>query len=390
MSHVAARCFPLSGGALGSRAYSALLILAVCTSLAFTPHAHGQVPIELRVSSETVPPGGMLQFTVALTEPAPIRRGTPQLAFASTLLGTAQGLSIYSPAGDAIGAAVVRNGNVKMIVTSAQLDYGMDLDTPVVAISIPVSSLAVPGQTANLTLNPNSIFLDPNGKPYPTLVTQGMLTVGGTLSISNIVPGGGLARVGSTVKILGMGFRPDSKVDINEVLISSTHFVSSKEIDVVLAADTQMNGRRVRVENQSSKEMVVYYSYLRTTPLGNSALPLLAKTEPLFSQVLYQKGYFRTVAGATYLGVAAQNANAQSANITIKLFSATNTLLGSTSVSLPPATRFSKSVWELFPNITPANNLIVKMVSNLPVGMLGLLADTNTKTVAPLAPTSTP
>jgi hypothetical protein len=305
------------------------------------------------------------------------------------VFGPVQGLSIYSPAGDAIGAAVVRGGNVKMIVSSAQLDYGMDLDTPVAAISIPVLSTALPGQTVNLTLDPNSVWLDPNGNAYPTLVTQGMLTVGGTLSIANIVPGGGVAPAGSIVRVLGMGFEPDSKVDINEALTSSTHFVSSKEIDVVLAADTQMDGRRVRVENRSSNEMAVYYSYLRTKPLGNSAVPLLAKTEPLFSRVLYTKGYYRTVAGTTFLGVAAQNANPQSANITVKLFSA-STLLGSTSVSLPPATRFSRSIWELFPNITPTNNLIVKMVSNLPVGMLGLLGDTYTKTVAPVAPTSTP
>jgi hypothetical protein len=285
----------------------------------------------------------------------------------------------------------VRGGNVKMIVSSAQLDYGMDLDTPVAAISIPVLSTALPGQTVNLTLDPNSVWLDPNGNPYPTLVTQGMLTVGGTLSISNVVPGGGVARVGSTVRVLGMGFQPDSKVDINEALTSSTHFVSSKEIDVVLAADTQMEGRRVRVENPSSREMAVYFSYLRTKPLGQSALPLLAKTEPLFSQALYTKGYYRTVAGATFLGVAVRNSNyTQSANIKIKLFSAANTLLGSTSVALPPAMRFSRSIWELFPNITPANNLIVKIVSDLPVGMLGLRGDTNTKTVAPVAPTSTP
>jgi IPT/TIG domain-containing protein len=389
MLRVSARRQP-STRALRGRAYSALLVLALCAAVAYAPQAYGQVPIELVVSNATVPPGGMLQFTVSLTEPQPIRRGTPVLAFASTLLGPAQGLSIYSLAGDAIGAAVVRGGNVKMIVNSAQLDYGMDLDAPVVAISIPVLSTALPGQTVNLNLNPNSIFLDPNGNPYPTLVTQGMLTVGGTLSISNIVPGGGVAPVGSIVKILGMGFQTDSKVNINNALISSTHFVSSNEIDVVLAADTQMDGQRVRVENPSSKEMAVYYSYLRTKPLGKSAFPLLAKTAPLFSQALYQKGYFRTVAGTTYLGVAAQNANAQSANITIKLFSATNTLLGSTSVSLPPAMRFSRSVWELFPNVTPTNNLIVKMVSDIPVGMLGLLADTYTKTVAPLAPTSTP
>jgi IPT/TIG domain len=331
----------------------------------------------------------MLQLTVLLTEPKPIRRGSTQLAFASTALGQVQGLSIYSPAGDAIGAAVVRGGNVKMIVSSAQLDYGMDLDTPVAAISIPVLSTALPGQTVNLTLDPKSVWLDPNGNPYPTLVTQGMLTVGGTLSISNIVPGGGVAPAGSTVKVLGMGFQPDSKVDINEALTSSTHFVSSKEIDVVLAADTQMDGKRVRVENRSSNEMAVYYSYLRTKPLGQSALPLLAKTEPLFSRVLYTKGYYRTVAGTTFLGVAVRNSNPQSANITVKLFSA-STLLGSTSVSLPPAMRFSRSIWELFPNITPTNNLIVKMVSNLPVGMLGLRGDTNTKTVAPVAPTSTP
>ena len=312
------------------------------------------------------------------------------MAFGSTLLGPAQGLSIYSPAGDAFGAALVRGGNVKMIVSSAQLDYGMDIDTPVVAISIPVLSTALPGQTANLKLNPNSVWLDPNGNPYPTLVTQGMLTVGGTLSVSNVVPGGGLAPAGSTVRILGMGFQPDSTVDINEALIASTQYVSSNEIDVVLAADTLMDGRRMRVANPSSGEMVVYFSYLRTKPLGKSALALLAKTYPLFSRVLYTTGYFRTVAGTTYLGVAAQNANPQSAKVTINLFSTANTLLGSTSVALPPAMRFSRSVWELFPNITPANNLVVQMVSDLPVGMLGLLADTVTKTVAPVAPTPTP
>jgi hypothetical protein len=390
MLHVSARRCPRSAGIAGSRAYPVLLVLALCTFVAYVPQAQGQVPIELVVSSETVPPGGMLQLTVSLTEPKPIRKGSTQLAFSSPVMGQVQGLSIYSLAGDAIGAAVVRGGNVKMIVSSAQLDYGMDLDTPVAAISIPVLSTALPGQTVNLTLDPSSIWLDPNGNPYPTLVTQGMLTVGGTLSISNIVPGGGVAPAGSIVKVLGMGFQPDSKVDINEALISSIHFVSSQEFDVVLAADTQMDGRRVRVESQSLNEMAVYYSYLRTKPLGTSAVPLLAKTEPLFSQVLYTKGYFRTVAGTTFLGVAVRNANTQTANIKIKLFSAANTLLGSTSVALPPAKRFSRGVWELFPNVTPANNLIVKMVSDLPVGMLGLLGDTSTKTVAPAAPTSTP
>lgn len=391
MLHVSVRRRPCSAGIVGSRAYPVLLVLALSVVVAYVAQAHGQVPIELVVSNETVPPGGMLQLKVSLTEPKPIRKGSTQLAFASPVMGQVQGLSIYSLAGDAIGAAVVRGGNVKMIVTSAQLDYGMDLDTPVAAISIPVLSTALPGQTVNLTLDPKSVWLDPNGNPYPTLVTQGMLTVGGTLSISNVVPGGGVAPVGSTVRVLGMGFQPDSKVDINEVLTSSTHFVSSKEIDVVLAADTQMDGRRVRVENPSSKEMAVYFSYPRTKPLGQSAQPLLAKTEPLFSRVLYTKGYYRTVAGTTFLGVAVRNSNnTQSANVKIKLFSAANTLLGSTSVVLAPATRFSRSVWELFPNITPANNLIVKVASDLPVGMLGLLGDTNTKTVAPLAPTSTP
>jgi hypothetical protein len=389
MFHVAARRRPRSVGAEGSRVYPVLLVLALCVAFLYAPQAQGQVPIELRVSNATVPPGGMLQLTVSLTDPQPIRRGNPLLAFGSTTLGQVQGLSIYSPAGDAIGAAVVRGGNVKMIASSAQLDYGMDLDTPVVAMSIPVLSTALPGQTANLTLNPNSVWLDPNGNPYPTLVTQGMLTVGGTLSISNVVPGGGIVPAGSTVKVLGMGFQPDSTLDINEALIASTNFVNSTEIDVVLAADAQMDGRRVRVQNPSN-EMAVYFSYLRTKPLGKSAVSLLAKTEPLFSQVLYTTGYFRTVAGTTFLGVAAQNANPQSANIRIKLFSAANTLLGSTSVSVPPAMRFSRSVWELFPNITPANNLIVKMTSDLPVGMLGLLADTGTKTVAPVAPTSAP
>jgi hypothetical protein len=389
MFYVSARRRPRSAGAAGSRAYPVLLVLALCIAVAYAPQALGQVPIELRVSNETVPAGGMLQFTVFLTEPSPIRKGSPLLAFGSTILGPAQGLSIYSPAGDAIGAAVVRGGNVKMIVTSAQLDYGMDIDTPVVAISIPVLSTALPGQTANLKLNPTSVWLDANGNPYPTLVTQGMLTVGGTLSISNVVPGGGVAPAGSTVRILGMGFQPTSTVDINEALISSTHYVSSKEIDVVLAADTPMDGRRVTAINPSN-EKVVYFSYLRTKPLGKSALALLAKTEPLFSQVLYKQGYFRTVTGTTFLGVAVRNANTQSANITINLFSAANTLLGSTSVALPPAMRFSRSVWELFPNVTPANNLVVQMVSDLPVGMLGLLGDMNTKTVAPVAPSFTP
>jgi hypothetical protein len=47
--------------------------------------------VELTIPNETVPPGGMLQLKVQITEPAPISKGGQRTAFSSTFLSAPVG-----------------------------------------------------------------------------------------------------------------------------------------------------------------------------------------------------------------------------------------------------------------------------------------------------------
>jgi hypothetical protein len=372
------------------------LFATLLVSTTFALAAPGDDPpfagVELAIPDETVPPGGMLQLKVRITEPKPISKGGQKARFTGKMLGVPQGIALFSPSGDASGTALVSEGAVQFSLSSSLIDMGNNIDYPIVTIAMPVKPTARLWQTADLTLDPSlSEWLDPSGKNYPVLLTNGILTVGGTLSISNIVPGGGLIPAGTKIAIQGIGFQPDSKVQIDEAKIATQTYVSAHEIDVTLKKATNMTSRRVRVTDQSTNETVGYYSYARTTALGRSTHKLIAATVPLFSQSTWTLAYIRSLLNnSQFTGLGVQNATSTPATVTLRLLSTNGGVLKTRIIKLGAYQRISRDLSEFFIGVVPANGTTVKVTSTVPVQVLGLLGDDVLGTIDPVNPSAKP
>jgi len=359
----------------------------------------GQVGSEIypRVLDEQAPPGGMIQLKVHLTEPRPITTGsatvshdeTSQQAAAPAPLGGMQGAALFSPAGDVIGAAVASGSSASVRFFSPTGTFGTDENSPIIAVSIPVSPDALPGQTALLTLDPSSSYwAAPSGETYEQEVVWGKFTVGGSVSISNIDPGGGDVPAGSTITVSGIGFSPGAAVQIEGVELESTLYVDPTRLDVVLAKQTQMHGKRVTVTNDDGSS-ATYYSYLRATPVGQSARPLLAATFPLFATGSFTSAFFTPPNdSALFFGLALQNPNATPSLVEIALFSSSYELLQSSSFSLPSEAMITREVSEYLPGFCPPAGSYLRVLSDAPLQMLGLVANDADRSVVPVQPIS--
>jgi hypothetical protein len=156
--------------------------------------------VSLSAASPTVPPGGLLQMQVFVTEPKPILKGKQRLqavATGASLLEAIPGAAspvaairdaaLFSTGGDVSGVAVTGSSGTQFFFSSPLGTFGQSIDTPVITLAYPVRSTAVAGQSAALKLDPSfSLWLDPNGKQYPVELKSGTMTVGGALSISDI------------------------------------------------------------------------------------------------------------------------------------------------------------------------------------------------------------
>ncbi len=369
--------------------FSILLIAAPCYLFAADPPFAG---VELSIPDETVPPGGMLQLKVQVTEPKPISKGGQRSLFQSKLLGPVQGIALFSPAGDASGTAVLSKGAAHFSLSSPLFSMGDNIDYPVVTIAMPVKTTALVGQTADLILDPSlSEWVNPTGQDYPVLLTNGILTVGGTLSVANIVPGGGVVPAGTKITILGMGFQPDAVVQVNEAILATQTYVNANEIDVTLSADANMTSRRIRVINKSTNERATYYSYQRTIAMGKSKHPLVASTVPLFAQTTWTLAYFRPVLNVSqFTGLALENPTTRPVKVVMQLFAVNGTLLKSHTLKLQSNKRFTRDLAELFIGVVPATGTSLKVTADAPISMLGLLGDDVLGTVDPVDPSPNP
>jgi hypothetical protein len=359
------------------------------------PAAEQEAPfagVELAIPDETVPPGGMLQIKVQITEPRPISKGGQKTRITGKIISKPVGIELFSPKGDASGTAVWSNDSVQLSLSSSLIDMGQNVDYPVVTIAAPVKTTAQRGQAADLILDSGAAkWIDPAGKTYPVLLTNGMLVVGGSLSIMDVVPGGGVQKAGTKVAIKGMGFPKNFKVQVNDAKISKQTWVSANEIDVTLARDTNMTSRRIRVENPATNERVTYYSYARTVPVGSSTNSLIAATVPLFSQITWTSAYVKPMLGSSrFNGVAVQNSTSRSATVKLQLLSTSGAVVVSRTVTLGAYQRISRDVVEWFPSFTISSGNIVKVTSSIPVQVLGLAGNELFGTVDPISPTAKP
>jgi hypothetical protein len=374
----------------------ALSLLAFSPTAALGKKGGGEgtfTGVGLKIPNETVPPGGTLQVKVLVTEPKPILKGRQSLSYASSTLGSASGINLYSPAGDASGVAVLSGGGAQIFLNSPLASLGMDADYPVLTMAIPVRPTAVAGQQVNLTLDPTfSSWIDPASQAYPVELKSGVLTVGGTLSISNIFPGSGVVPARSVISIQGVGFQPTTRVSVKQARVVTTKYVNPNLIRITLSAATDMESRQVRVTNPSTNETATYYSYQRPAVLGASSHPLVARSYPLFARSTWKLAYFRPVLGGTiFSGLALQNLSSSATIVRLDLLAGPGgAILASQLVVLGANTRITRDLREFFPAANPATGTEVRVFSGLPIQVLGLAGDDATGGVLPVDPSSVP
>jgi hypothetical protein len=371
--------------------------VALCSAAGLLLTASGGTPpppcncVSLKILDAIAPPGGTIQLSVTLTEPKPIVTGSTLLTFDPALLAPAMGFALHTPSGalsDAAGAAVVRGNQLSVKCTSPSGELGTGIDPPpIITVTIGVRPDAPVGAQGILSLYPAaSLWVDPNGVPYPQQVRNGIFQVGGNHSISDVSPAMGSLPAGSTVIIRGMGFQPGAIVEVDGVPVTSTVVVNSTEVDVVIGAAADLYGRRVRVQNPDLSR-AWYYAYLRPAWLGQSTNTLVAATMPIFSPRTLSSASFTNAAGpGQFQALALQNPGAGPADVAVELQSSAGVVVASRAVTLPPSTAMAREVSELFAGATvPANGFLV-VRSTPSVQMLGLVGDDAAGSVQPLNP----
>src|SRR5215467_13907372 len=90
----------------------------------------GFTGISLRVLDSTIPPGGLFQFQLKLTEPKPIGHGSTR---PNVPAGRLRGISLNDPIGQTAGVAIVNGSGILVNFSSPQATFGADpqLESPI-------------------------------------------------------------------------------------------------------------------------------------------------------------------------------------------------------------------------------------------------------------------
>ncbi len=340
---------------------------------------------EIRTNSQTIPPGGTAQVQFSLTEPKPIMTGTGRFgfSFADTLFGA----SVNSPGGDAFGVAAYSNGTVNVNIISPQFSLGTITDYPIVTLTSHVSADALPGSTYPLSANLSLVA--PTGTSVIMAPVNGTLTIGGSLFVNNVLPGGGSWPAGTVVRILGGGFSRGTTISRSSFRIRSLTFVSASELDIVLDKTTILDSQRIDVTNpDKAKTTITYYSYLRGVEAVKSAEPLVVATDPMYPQLTY----LRVAAMQAPFGInqsiltALSMQNPNQTPVIVKLEAQTAFgKIAETTITLGFGERITRELGEFFGQALPVG-ATVKATSTLPIQFLGFTADRATGDVTPFMP----
>jgi hypothetical protein len=337
--------------------------------------------VSLHIPDESAPPGGVVQMKFLVTEPTPITSGGPRVSVPS---GTSLiGIELFNPNGDVNGVAMT--GGSLVTVSSITSTGTQGSDYPIMTMSFQLPTNVSSGTKLAFSLDPSSTWTlgllgTATAKPFPPAT----ISVGGSISITNVIPGGGMLPAGTVVRVLGIGFQTGTQVQLSNMKAGSISVISPQEIQIVLAEPAQMTGKKIQVTNPDGSQDT-YFSYMRGVPLGQSNQALLASAVPIFSTVTYSQAVFAaadSLSASEFTGIAVQNPSLMTASVTFTLLSSSNAPLGSSTVVIPSGYRMMRDISELAGIAPPAGSYVVAS-SDTPVQMFGFLGDTVTGTVVP-------
>lgn len=346
--------------------------------------------VSLKIPNEAAPPDGVVQMKFMVTEPTPISSGRPAFGFDATTFDAVWGIELFCPTGDVNGMALINGSRVNLFYITSSGAQGTDY--PIMSVALHVRPDAPFGSQTQFGLDPTSTWIlgllgGASLKPVP----PALVTVAGTISITNVVPGGGLQPAGTVIRVKGIGFQPKTQIQLNQIKASSIAVVSPEEIQITLAEAINMTGQKIQVVNPDGSQDT-YFSYMRGIPLGQSSRALLAHAVPIFSSMKYSTALFAPIAvaaGTQFVGLALQNPNQQPVSVHLSLVSAANSSLATVTINLPGSYHLTRQMSELFGGVLPPPGSYIKISASKPVQMFGFLGDDSTGTFSPFTAVST-
>ena len=316
-------------------------------SFAATLMLRAQTPTTVRVSTETVPAGGMAQVKVLLTSPQPITGGGMKFDGAMSL---ADGISLFSQTGDVFGTAVQNESNIDVRFISPNGTFGTNEDYPMMTVTFGMPANAFKGQTSSISLGSASYWQNALGLPVPVEMKPGTITVGGSISITNVLPGGGRVPAGGTFRILGVGFGSRTQIALKGVKTSAITYINSNEIRVTLKEAVTMDSLEIQAKNPDGSSSD-YFSYLRGVPVGGSTNALIASALPIFSTKTSLSSTLPAlmlpqINSPYVVGLAVQNPGPAPADITLSVHSASGQNPGDVHITLAPGEKMSRELSE--------------------------------------------
>ena len=112
--------------------------------------------LSLRLSSETVVAGGIIQVKLVLTEPSPVATGKMNFSFDSSIFSDVIGINLLAPGGDVSGTAIVSAGHLSLHFTSPKGTYGTNAGYPIMTMAMKTRSGIAAGTKTNVTLDTNT------------------------------------------------------------------------------------------------------------------------------------------------------------------------------------------------------------------------------------------
>ncbi len=216
-------------------------------------------PVTVVVSNETVPPGGTVQLKYLLSKPALISGGELAIDLDPTVFSSITTASAFSANGDAYGLVQISGLHADVHFGSATGGVGQLPGMPIVTVIATVQATTAAGQMASVAADPSgSTWTDPRGNAYSVSVSPGKVTIGGTLSIANVSPGGGLLPGGAVIEIDGTGFSRATTASIDGASVGSVQVSSPQKMLLTLGGPTELTGKRIRVVNPDGSEVDVF------------------------------------------------------------------------------------------------------------------------------------
>jgi hypothetical protein len=358
-----------------------IFVAAVCLLAASgTKNPTAPNTAEVAVSSATVPSGETVQVRFSVTQPMPIGSTGTGFSLDGFLVN---GLAVWSTNGLACGVGFLQNGVLRLSAVDASGLLGTGADYPFMTLTLTAPTGLKPGTTFAWNWSSEAWLDSPSG-PMSLVVKPGKVTIGGSLSIRGVFPGGGTYPAGTLIRIPGTGFQIGSRLRTHVPYSSIS--ISPNEIDLTLKQQTTMDSQDFTVSNPDGSS-ATYFSYLRGVPVRLSSNPLLLTGEyafPLATHAIATIPATGARPATQWMAVALQNPNPGPAAVTIELQPSGEGR--STTIVLPSGGRIVDTVSGLLSGIAVGPNDSVRITSTAMIQIFGINGNDVTQTLTPFLP----